>query len=370
MAALLHVPPWKPGVTQPYDLLLLGAGHAHLGVLRRWALLERPPGRIALLSAGPTAWYSGMLPGLLAGRHRPEDCQVELLALCRAAKVELIVNPVASLSAAQQQVQLADGRTLQASWLSLNVGAQIAAPPQQGEAMQLLAVKPFADFLDGWQEWQAAPQPLAILGGGAAGVELALALAGQVPQLALFCAGHLLDGMSAGVRLRALGHLRQRGVLVREDCPISRIEDDCLYSDSAVVWRGTRLLLASGAQALPWLAHSGLGCDEQGFVLIAPTLQSYSHPTLFAVGDCASLPGARKSGVYAVRQGPVLAANLGAALRGLPLKRYQPQRHSLALLATGDGGALLDWHGYSAGGQIYGRWKDWLDHGFIRRHRL
>jgi len=355
-------------VTPDYDLLLLGAGHAHLGVLRRWALLERPPGRIALLSAGPAAWYSGMLPGLLAGRYRPADCQVELQALCRAAKVELLVAPVQSLSAAQQQVQLDDGRTLKAGWLSLNVGAGIATPAQQGEAMQLLAVKPFAGFLEGWQRWQAAPQPLAILGGGAAGVELALALAGQVPQLSLFCAGHLLEGLSAGVRLRALGHLRQRGVWVREDCPISRIEGDCLLSGDEPVWRGSRLLLASGAAAWPWLAHSGLGCDERGFVLIAPTLQSYSHPRIFAAGDCASLPGARKSGVYAVRQGPVLAANLSAALRGLPLKGYRPQRHSLALLATGDGGALLDWHGHSAGGQFYGRYKDWLDKGFIRRH--
>lgn len=353
-----------------YDLLLLGAGHAHLGVLRRWALVERPPGRIALLSPGPQAWYSGMLPGLLAGRHAAADCQVELLALCRAAKVELIISPVQSLSAAQQQVQLADGRSLKARWLSLNVGAQIATPPQQGDAMQLLAVKPFADFLAGWQQWQGTPQPLAILGGGAAGVELALALAGQVPQLALFCAGHLLDGLSPGLRLRALGHLRQRGVWVREDCPISRIENDCLLSGDEPVWRGRRLLLASGAKAFAWPAHSGLGCDEQGFVLVAPTLQSYTHPTIFAAGDCASLAGARKSGVYAVRQGPVLAANLGAALRGLPLKRYRPQRHSLALLATGDGGALLDWYGHSAGGQLYGRWKDWLDKGFIRRHSL
>lgn len=357
-------------MTDDYDLLLLGAGHAHLGVLRRWALVERPAGRIALLSPDPQAWYSGMLPGLLAGRHVPADCRVELQALCRAARVELILAPVASLSAAQQQVQLADGRTLKAGWLSLNVGAQIAAPPRQDEAMQVLAVKPFAEFLQHWQRWQVEPQPMAILGGGAAGVELALAVAGKVPQLSLFCAGQLLDGLSAGLRLRALGHLRQRGVWVREDCPISRIEGDRLLSADEPVWRGQRLLLASGAAAWPWLAHSGLGCDEQGFVLIAPTLQSYTHPRIFAVGDCASLAGARKSGVYAVRQGPVLAANLAAALRGLPLRRYRPQRQSLALLATGDGGALLDWYGHSAGGQLLGRWKDYLDRSFIRRHSL
>jgi NADH dehydrogenase FAD-containing subunit len=191
-----------------------------------------------------------------------------------------------------------------------------------------------------------------------------------VPQLALFCRGPLLAGHSAGLRMRALGHLRQRRVRVREDCPISRIDGDCLISGAAPVWRGPRLLLASGAQALPWLAQSGLDCDAEGFVQISATLQSLSHPHIFAVGDCASLPGARKSGVYSVRQAPVLAANLNAVLRGLPLRDYRPQRQSLALLATGDGGALLSWRDCSAGGRLFGRWKDYLDRGFIQRHRL
>lgn len=352
-----------------YDLLMIGAGHAHLGVLRRWAMVERPPGRIGILSPGPAAWYSGMMPGLLAGRFRARDCQVELQPLCRAAKVELLFGEADALSAAQQLVLLADGRSLNTDWLSLNVGGQVACPPQQGEIMQVLAVKPFSKFLAGWQRWQQAPQSLAILGGGAAGVELALALAGQVPKLALFCGGPLLAGHAAGLRLRALGHLRQRGVQVREHCPISRIEDDCLISGTEPVWRGERLLLASGAQALPWLARSGLDCDPQGFVSIAPTLQSYSHPHIFAVGDCADLPGARKSGVYSVRQAPVLAANLNAALRRLSLRSYRPQQQSLALLATGDGGALLGWHDLSAGGRLFGRWKDYLDQGFIQRHQ-
>ncbi|MBS7691062.1 FAD-dependent oxidoreductase [Pseudomonas lalucatii] len=353
-----------------YDLILLGAGHAHLGVLRRWALVERPPGRIALLSAGDRAWYSGMLPGLLAGRFAPADCSIELAALCRAAKVELIVASAQGLAAAAGEVRLDDGRVLCGRWLSLNLGAAVACPPQRGAAMQLLAVKPFADFLAGWRAWQADPQPLAILGGGAAGVELALALAGQVPQLSLFCSGQLLEGHNPGLHMRAWGHLRQRGVRVREHCPIDLIDGDRLVSGEEPVWRGGHLLLASGARALPWLAESGLACDAHGFVQIGATLQSASHPAVFAVGDCASLPGARRSGVYAVRQGPVLAANLAAVLRGQALRRYRPQRHSLALLATGDGGALMGWRQWSADGQLCGRWKDYLDQGFIRRHSL
>jgi NADH dehydrogenase FAD-containing subunit len=234
----------------------------------------------------------------------------------------------------------------------------------------VLAVKPFAGFLAGWRQWHAEPQRLALLGGGPAGVELALALAGQVPQLALFCAGPLLAGQAPGLRLRALGHLARRGVQVREHCPITGIDEDRLLSGDEPVWHGQRLLLASGAEAWPWLADSGLDCDSAGFVRIDAQLRSLSHPRLFASGDCASLPGAARSGVYAVRQGPVLAANLCAALRERPLRVYRPQSRSLALLATGDGGALLGWGRWSGGGRLYGRWKDYLDRSFIRRHSL
>lgn len=353
-----------------YDLILVGAGHAHLGVLRRWAMVDRPPGRIALISAGPYAWYSGMLPGLLSERFSADDCRVELAPLCRAAKVELIIDQARALQADSLQLQLASGTTLNAKWLSLNVGGGLARPAQAGSDIECVAVKPFEGFLLGWQRWKADPRPLAIVGGGAAGVELALALAGQVPQLSLFCSGRLLAGHNNGLHMRALGYLRQRRVSVREYCPISHIHDDQLMSDQQPVWQGSRVLLASGAAALPWLAESGLDCDARGFVNISTTLQSLSHPHIFAVGDCASLPGALRSGVYAVRQGPVLASNLAAVLQGTALRRYRAQRQSLALLATGDGGALLGWGNWSAGGQLFGRWKDYLDHSFILRHQV
>ena len=88
------------------------------------------------------------------------------------------------------------------------------------------------------------------------------------------------------------------------------------------------------------------------------------------MGDCASLPGAARSGVYAVRQGPVLAVNLSRALRGQALTTYTPQQRALALLADGQGGALLSWAGLSAQGQLLGRWKDYLDQRFIAQHSV
>lgn len=355
-------------MTAAFDLLLIGAGHAHLGVLRLWAGGRRPPGRIALICPEAHVWYSGMLPGLLAGRYMAEQCRIPLAPLCAAAGVEWRPAAVAALEADTRTLRLSSGESLQGRWLSLNPGASPRAPVQEGAGMELLPVKPFPAFIARWQAWQRQPERLAILGGGAAGVELALAMARQVPALALFSATELLAGHPPALRVRALRHLQAAGVAVHERCAVERIGADALVVAGTPVWCGRRLILATGASPLPWLRTSGLACDAAGFVAIAATLQSVSHPQILAVGDCASLADTPHSGVHAVRQGPVLAGNLVHALTGAALAAYQPQRRALALLADGQGGALLSWGGLTAEGALLGRWKDCIDRRFMRRH--
>lgn len=285
-----------------------------------------------------------------------------------AAGIDWVPAQVIALDAETRTLRLAGGASLRGRWLSLNPGARLPALEQTGVAIEVLPVKPFAYFIARWQQWQRRPAPLAILGGGAAGVELALALARQVPALALFSAARLLAGHPPGLRERALRHLQAAGVQVHEHCPVERVGGDVLLAAGRPVWRGRRLILATGASPLPWVRESGLACDGRGFVAIAATLQSLSHPQTLAAGDCASLAATPRNGVHAVRQGPVLARNLAAALSGEPLAAYRPQRRALALLADGQGGALLSWGGLTAEGALFGRWKDFIDRRFMHRH--
>jgi pyridine nucleotide-disulfide oxidoreductase family protein len=355
-------------VNRQFDLLLAGAGHAHLGVLRQWCTGQRPQGRIALISEGPYAWYSGMLPGLLAGRYRPEQCRVPLQTLCTAAGVELLQGRLVNLDPGSNTLTLSDGRHLLSSWLSLNLGSQPKAPQGVKSTLELLPVKPFEAFLNVWAEWRRSPQPLAILGGGAAGVELALAFAPQVPVLTLISAAQILAGHPPALRARAIRRLAQAGVRVQEGVAVDGVQGDALMIGKQTTWHGRRVILATGASPLPWLCETGLACDERGFVRVSSTLQSLSHPHILAAGDCASLVGTPRNGVYAVRQGPTLAANLSAALQGHALHSFVPQRRALALLADGQGGALMSWAGVTAEGSLLGWWKDHLDRRFIDKH--
>jgi selenide,water dikinase len=127
------------------------------------------------------------------------------------------------------------------------------------------------------------------------------------------------------------------------------------------------VIWTAGAAALPWLRTSGLAVDQRGFVLVDDALRSVSHPEVLAAGDCATLRDAAhpKSGVYAVRHAPVLAANLGGAQR-----RYVPQRRALALISCGERYAIADWNGLSVEGAWVWRWKDRIDRRWVKGFRL
>jgi selenide,water dikinase len=138
-----------------------------------------------------------------------------------------------------------------------------------------------------------------------------------------------------------------------------RIEAD------AIVW-------ATGAAALPWLRGLGVALDAAGFVVVNESLQSISDAHVFAVGDCATMVGhpRPRSGVFAVRQGPPLAANLRAALTGRLLARYVPQERALSLVSAGDRYAVASRGRWAAEGRWAWRWKDWIDRRFVARYRV
>ncbi len=355
-------------------LILAGAGHAHLLTLRQW--LDQgytpPPGSI-LLSPDPAAWYSGMMPGLIASRFHLADCALPLDPLCTRLGLRLLHGQVTAFDAGQRTLQLDSGLAIQADIVSFNVGSQPASVITD-DSLPLIPVKPFPAFIRQWQQWcaEATPRRISVIGGGAAAFEIAMALATSLPdcQMQLLCAGELLPGHPPMVLKRAQRWLQHRQITIQDNCRITRVHEGQLWHDDTCLGPTDAVILATGASAHTWQASSGLNTDERGFIRIDHQLRSLSHPKIFATGDCASLPGSQKSGVYAVRQGPVLAHNLKAALQGTTLQRYQPQPQALALLATGDGGALLSYGRWGAGGKLFGWWKDRLDLGFMQRQRL
>jgi len=317
-------------------LLLVGGGHAHVEVLRRFGLVPEPGVEIVLVSPAPATPYSGMLPGLVAGHYRHAECHIDLPALCRFAGARFTQDAVTGLGDGGRGVLLETGTGLEADLLSLDVGS---TPPRSritGAAAVGTGVKPVDAFLaelDRRLSWPPpVPPRVLVVGAGAGGVEIALALRHRLDQ-----AGAASGSLRWQVGLVASGPalLPGHGQAVRRR--IARLLDH----------RGLRVHLGVAVAA----------ADAGGAV--------------FAAGDVATLAERThpKSGVYAVRQGPPLAANLRRALTGQPLLVWQPQRHTLALLATGPRHAVASWGPLSVASAWVWHWKDRIDRGFMRRYQ-
>ena len=358
-------------------LLLLGGGHAHAFVLSE--LIGKPLAevRVTLVTPQDRHTYSGMLPGLVAGHYAIEDVQIDVAALARAAGAEVLSGSAAGLDLALGVAELEDGRRIAYDIVSLNLGSAPNTAQVPGSAEYALPAKPFERFLEGWYAilaHDAAHVPtIALVGAGAAGVELAMAIRHRFMMLGREVRVVLHSdkpSFAPPLMQRIERALLLAGVELSEYAPVEAVEQS--EAGPVLVIGGERqpcdaVIWTAGAAPQPWLAASALATDEQGFVLVDETLRSTSHPEVFAVGDCATLRAARhpKSGVFAVRHGKALARNLRRAVQGEKLARYAPQKHSLALISCGKRYAIANWGGIATEGEWVWRWKDWLDRRWV-----
>lgn len=362
------------------DLVLVGGGHAHALVLRRLAMNPVAGLRITLISPDTHTPYSGMLPGLVAGHYRFEQTHIDLARLCQWAGVRFIESRVTGLDPQKRLLTLHGRPDVAYDVLSIDIGSQPELDSVPGACEYAVPVKPVAGL---WQRWRAMASRLAggsrspviaVVGGGAGSVELVLAMAhaleGKSVELQLFCAApELLQGYNGGARRAAMSAMERFGVGVQLDSRVSAVHPGALLLESGEQHHFDDLFWCTGAAAAPWVAESGLACDARGFLQITDTLQSPDAANVFAAGDIATQINhpRPKAGVYAVRQGPVLAHNLLALLLGRTLKRHRPQQRFLSLVSLGSAVAVADRGPFHATGKWVWHWKDRIDKKFMDR---
>ncbi|MCF8177228.1 MAG: FAD-dependent oxidoreductase [Sulfuritalea sp.] len=364
-------------------LVLAGGGHAHLNVLKTLAAGTWPDVEVVLVSPYARQIYSGMLPGWIAGHYHLDECAAELAPLASAAGVRLIEDSVVGIDAERCLVRCAQAGELAYDSLSLDVGAQVNASSLTATGSELLPIRPLEQFIVSWVHQLAAftaagTARVAVVGGGAAGIELALAMRYRLGSLlgknqaeVLLVEGHsLLPGHGKKVveqislALAAQGVQRVSGIASGSPAGLTLSDGRELEVDCVVA--------ATGVSPPKWLLDSGLQLAQDGFIAVGEGQQSISHANVFAAGDVATRIDAphAKSGVYAVRAGPVLSRNLKNQLYGLPLAPHSPQRRTLYLLATGPREAIVSWGGWSASGAWAWRWKDWIDRRFMKQYSI
>ena len=371
------------------DLVLVGGGHSHVVVLRMLAMQPEPGLRITLICTDIDTPYSGMLPGYISGHYSFDDVHIDLGRLAAFAGARFIHGEVTGLDRANQRVLLRDRPSVPYDLLSINTGSTPNVRQVDGARAHTVPVKPIAHFNQRWLQLLDRVRGLhsrftiAVVGGGAGGVELVLSVQfrlrnelqklGRNPDLlrfVLLTAGDtILPTHNPGVRARFARVLKERHVAVHTRAEVTQVSPGCLHTQDGRTFDADETLWVTQAGGPVWLQSTGLALDEHGFIQVNQQLQTLDDPKIFAAGDVASFTARplEKAGVFAVRMGPPLAKNLRLSLRGQPLVAYNPQQRWLALISTGDRYAVASRGALGFAGAWVWTWKDWIDRRFMRK---
>ncbi len=366
-------------------IVLVGGGHTHALVLQALRRRAEPQADVTLIATELLAPYSGMLPGFVAGHYSAHDLHIDLPRLCEAAGARAIHGRAIGIDRAARRVILEGGDAAPYDILSINVGITPALADIDGAAEQAIAVKPVSTFAARWQALErriledGGARRIAVVGGGAAGVELALAAVyrfrsgalgdGAEIEVTLVTGGGVLESFPSAAAAYARAALAREGVTLIEGRKAAAIGRAHITFEDGGNARADAALLATQATAPEWFRQTDLPLTNDGYIAVRDTLQVLDDDRVFAVGDCATAVDhpRPKAGVFAVRQAPPLIENLRRAVDDEAARSFIPQEHYLALISLGRRRAIACRGSLCAEGAWVWRWKDWIDRRFMRQ---
>ena len=363
-------------------LVLLGGGHAHIGVLRMLGMHPEPDLKVTLVSPSRETPYSGLLPGVVGGHSPEQDLYIDLGRLCQFAGADLVLATATAIDPGGSEIELRNRPNLAYDYLSIDVGIEPALTDLAEFDEALVPVKPIAGFMARFNlvyEQYRGGGAFAIVGAGAAGLELAFALNHRLgikaeknglPKPVLYlcqAAAELLPEAPPRLRAKAKNALAAQGIQFQPQFRAVRQGAGQLASASGAVLEVDQVFWATGAAPQAFLQNSDLAGTPSGYIAVNAQLQSVSHPNVFAVGDAADMveQARPKAGVYAVRQAPVLFKNLVRMHRGQSLIRFKPQQRVLSLIALGEQTALGYKGSFWGSGRSLWRLKRRIDYKFL-----
>lgn len=372
------------------DLVLIGGGHAHVHTLKAFGMKPIPGVRVTLITRDIETPYSGMLPGLVAGHYTRQESHIDLGRLCSFSGVRLLHTEACGLDTTEKLIYCKDGRPpIRYDVVSIDVGISPRPLPKllSTSNPSITAVKPIDGFAARWdcillralEVQRGATVRIVIVGGGGGGVELSFAVqhrlsqelrragkdSGQVQVALVQRSAEIMPLHNETVREMVQTLLAAKGIVVYRNAEIVNVDSlqgELIASDGMRI-QYDEAIWCTDAVAQPWIKEcAGLTTTQDGFICVKATLESTSTPDVFACGDVAQLHHPRpKAGVFAVRAGPPLTANLRHRLLNEPLEDWEPQEEFLGIIGTGDGHAIASKGKMGTQGDFLWTLKDKID---------
>ncbi|WP_113927969.1 FAD-dependent oxidoreductase [Bacillus sp. P14.5] len=356
-----------------HKVILVGGGHAHLHCLKQIRKEPLSNTRFILVSPSKYQYYSGMFSGFAEGIYPESEIRVNLEELCRKSGVEFIQDSAEKILISEKKLILGNGCSLSFSHASFDIGSSTKV--NQVSGVNINTVKPNYRVPSIIKELQNASSPI-IVGGGAAGVELCLALLQRKKKLkmdgtvTLISSNRLISNESASASKRLEKECRKKGARLFTGEHVEEVSIKVLKTNKQTLSH-SGVLFVTGPSSFPIFKESGITATKEGYMTVSDTLQSTSHPFILGAGDCVTLlshPRLAKNGVYAVRQGPVLWENIKRILSNRPRIEFSPQKRYLSILSTGGKQAMLLYGDFYWHGRLPWKIKSLIDKKFLKQY--
>ncbi|HYQ47817.1 MAG TPA: FAD-dependent oxidoreductase [Thermodesulfovibrionales bacterium] len=364
------------------ELVFVGGGHAHLTALLHLEDMRRAGAQVTLISPDAYHYYSGMGPGMLSGRYRPQEVRFHVKKMVEARGAAFIEDSVTRIDPDAKSLLLRSGNRVRYDFVSFNTGSTIPFPGAAQELDNTFTVKPIINLLKArayiLQRIARKHLHVCIVGGGPAGVELAGNVwriaenEGKRIRITLLAGERLLRHLPCKVRSYAYQSLAGRDISIMEGRRVKEVSAGTIVLEDSSVVPYDLVLLATGVIPPSMFRISGIPVGADGGLLVNSFLQSVRYPEIFGGGDCINLDDFRlpRVGVYAVRENPVLYHNLLASLKGSELRTFVPQKQYLLIFNMGDDRGIF-WRGSLVWeGRLAFRLKDYIDRKFMRKFQV
>ena len=363
-------------------LVLVGGGHAHMTVMVNLRDYIERGHRVTLIGPSAYHYYSGMGPGLLGGTYRPQDVRFHVKKMVEDRGAVFVRDTVTRIDADKKVLVLKSGGEIAYDVVSCNTGSTVPTDKDRVAGDHIFTVKPIENLIKVRRMLQAGlgtrTPKLIVVGGGAAALELTGNLWRLVQQTETAAAITVLGGRNflSAMPPKAQKYVRKslatRNIETVEGANVSRLNGNRAVLEDGGEFPFDLALLAWGIRPSHLFRDSGLPTGNDGGLLVNTFLQSVAYPEIFGGGDCISFEQRPldKVGVYAVRQNPVLYANLLAALEDKGLEAFQPQDIYLLIYNLGNGTGIFYRGNWVWKGRLIFFLKDYIDRKFMRKFQV
>ena len=363
-------------------LVVVGAGHAHLTVLKKLNEFKKYGHHVTVVTSSALHYYSGMGPGMLSGIYEPKEIRFNVKKMSEDKGAAFIEDEVVEIKPEEKKIGLKNGNEITYDIISFNTGSFVPVDDLLRTNNSVITAKPIENLLKARRQiidnLKQKALKITVIGGGPTGVEVAGNLerlikseAGRC-QITLVAGNRLLPDFRKSIQRRVLNSLKHRNVNVIEGGKVAAIDGNAVKLSDGSILDSDFVFVAVGVRPSLLFKNSGLPTGPDGGLLVNRYLQSVTYSEVFGGGDCISFKPQplAKVGVYAVRQNPILLHNLLSALNGHDLQPFVPQKSVLLAFNLGDGTAVVGWHSLVWGGKLGFALKNYIDKTFMKKFQI